>query len=155
MTVEMAETKTGGKNQETETKIENGSKCYFFQFITFLLIRKRSRERRRSRDRDREREEKKRKEEKEQREKREREDRERQRQLEEEERRRKEELRLAEEEAELCERDKRTVFVYHLHPKVDSKMLTEFFAKAGKVRDVRLITDKKTGKSKGYARFHK
>eukprot|EP00668_Euglena_longa_P011401 GGOE01013802.1.p1 GENE.GGOE01013802.1~~GGOE01013802.1.p1 ORF type:complete len:471 (-),score=89.33 GGOE01013802.1:104-1516(-) len=113
--------------------------------------RKHSRERRRSRDRhsrDTEREERKRREEKE-RQRRE-EDRERQRQLEEEERRRKEELRLAEEEAELCERDKRTVFVYHLHPKVDSKILTDFFSKAGKVRDVRLITDKKTGKSKGF-----
>ena len=71
--------------------------------------------------------------------------------MEEEKRRQEEELRFAEEEAELCERDKRTVFVYHLHPRVDSKVLSDFFSKAGKVRDVRLITDKKTGKSKGYA----
>lgn len=69
---------------------------------------------------------------------------------EEEEAKQKEELRMAEEEAELCERDKRTVFVYHLHPRVDSKILGDFFDKAGKVRDVRLITDKKTGRSKGY-----
>jgi RNA-binding protein 39 len=120
--------------------------------------RKRSQERRKSkdrekdRDRDKERDERRRRDEKEkkEREQQEREDRERTRQIEEEERKRKEELRLAEEEAELCERDKRTVFVYHLHPKVDSKVLSDFFAKAGKVRDVRLITDKKTGKSKGF-----
>eukprot|EP00661_Eupelagonemidae_sp_cell13_P006562 gene6562-3982_t len=44
--------------------------------------------------------------------------------------------------ARAIERDKRTVLVSNLHPKVDDFEIFEFFSKAGKVRDVRLITDK-------------
>eukprot|EP00999_Lentomonas_sp_LEN2_P002559 NODE_441_length_1499_cov_51.904519_g409_i0.p1 GENE.NODE_441_length_1499_cov_51.904519_g409_i0~~NODE_441_length_1499_cov_51.904519_g409_i0.p1 ORF type:complete len:486 (+),score=105.78 NODE_441_length_1499_cov_51.904519_g409_i0:107-1459(+) len=55
-----------------------------------------------------------------------------------------------EKHAQQFERDKRTVFVYHLHPGVTGDMLKDFFAKAGAVREVQLITDKRTGRSKGF-----
>eukprot|EP01065_Artemidia_motanka_P045465 TRINITY_DN6692_c0_g1_i1.p1 TRINITY_DN6692_c0_g1~~TRINITY_DN6692_c0_g1_i1.p1 ORF type:complete len:537 (+),score=89.87 TRINITY_DN6692_c0_g1_i1:103-1611(+) len=65
------------------------------------------------------------------------------------------ELGAAEKMARAIERDRRTVFVSHLHPKVDDFEVFEFFSRAGKVRDVRLITDK-NGKSKGcgYVEFY-
>ena len=52
--------------------------------------------------------------------------------------------------ARQIERDKRTVFVSSLHPKVDDFHLFEFFSTAGKVRDVRMVTDKR-GKSQGFS----
>ena len=59
-------------------------------------------------------------------------------------------LTEAEKIARQIERDKRTVFVSSLHPRVDDTELFEFFSKAGKVRDVRIVTDKR-GKSQGFA----
>lgn len=54
------------------------------------------------------------------------------------------------------ERDQRTVFAYQLSLKADEKDVYEFFCKAGKVRDVRLIMDRITGRSKGvgYIEFY-
>jgi hypothetical protein len=48
------------------------------------------------------------------------------------------------------DRDARTVFVTNLPTKADEKDIRNFFGKAGKVRDVRLITDRFSRKSKGY-----
>ena len=93
---------------------------------------------------------------------RDREERDRERGREREERRKVDEKKRQEEEltpeekmARAIERDKRTVFVSHLHPKVEDVELFEFFSKAGKVRDVRFITDK-SGRSKGlgYVEFY-
>lgn len=48
------------------------------------------------------------------------------------------------------DRDARTVFVTNLPLKANAQDIKEFFERAGKVRDVRLITDRFSKKSKGY-----
>uniref|UniRef100_A0A6A7FZR4 RNA-binding protein 39 isoform X1 n=1 Tax=Hirondellea gigas TaxID=1518452 RepID=A0A6A7FZR4_9CRUS len=55
-----------------------------------------------------------------------------------------------------AERDRRTVFACQIHPRVDEKDIFDFFSQCGKVRDVQLIRDAKTSKSKGlaYVEFH-
>ena len=57
-----------------------------------------------------------------------------------------------EQERELAEleRDLRTVFVYQLHPKAPLKDIFKLFSQAGKVADIRIITDRYTGRSKGF-----
>ncbi|KAG6487906.1 hypothetical protein ZIOFF_056644 [Zingiber officinale] len=54
------------------------------------------------------------------------------------------------------ERDQRTVFAYQLSLKADERDVYEFFSKAGKVRDVRLIMDRNSRRSKGvgYIEFY-
>ncbi|KAJ7967135.1 RNA-binding protein 39 [Quillaja saponaria] len=47
------------------------------------------------------------------------------------------------------ERDQRTVFAYQISLKADEKDVYEFFSRAGKVRDVRLIMDRNSRRSKG------
>lgn len=54
-----------------------------------------------------------------------------------------------EKEAEDIDRDRRTVFACQIHPRVDERDIFEFFSQCGKVRDVQLIRDAKTSKSKG------
>ncbi|KAK2175508.1 hypothetical protein NP493_727g01036 [Ridgeia piscesae] len=49
------------------------------------------------------------------------------------------------------ERDARTIFCMQLSAKIRPRDLEEFFSSVGKVRDVRLITDNKTRRSKGIA----
>lgn len=49
------------------------------------------------------------------------------------------------------ERDARTVFCMQLSARIRARDLEEFFSSVGKVRDVRLITDNKTRRSKGIA----
>lgn len=49
------------------------------------------------------------------------------------------------------ERDARTVFAYSVSTKADERDLYEFFSQAGKVVDVKPITDRHTGRSKGMA----
>jgi len=49
------------------------------------------------------------------------------------------------------DRADRTVFVFHLHPKVTGEDLYAFFSMVGQVDDIRLITDSRTKKSKGLA----
>ncbi|KAI9353063.1 RNA binding motif protein 39b [Zopfochytrium polystomum] len=55
-----------------------------------------------------------------------------------------------------AERDRRTVFIMQLAARVRSSDIADFFSAAGKVRDVRLITDRVTRKSKGvgYVEFY-
>jgi RNA-binding protein 39 len=57
-----------------------------------------------------------------------------------------------EQERELkeLERDLRTIFVYQLHPKAELKDMFAFFSVAGKVADIRIITDRYTKRSKGF-----
>ncbi|XP_058087263.1 uncharacterized protein LOC131234422 [Magnolia sinica] len=54
------------------------------------------------------------------------------------------------------ERDQRTVFAYQMPLKATEKDVYEFFSKAGKVRDVRLIMDRNSRRSKGvgYIEFY-
>ncbi|XP_020111623.1 RNA-binding protein 39-like isoform X2 [Ananas comosus] len=54
------------------------------------------------------------------------------------------------------ERDRRTVFAYQMPLKATEKDVYEFFSKAGKVRDVRLIMDRNSRRSKGvgYIEFY-
>lgn len=59
--------------------------------------------------------------------------------------------REQERELKELERATRTVFAYNLNIKADSRDLFEFFSKAGKVTDIRIITDRNTRKSKGLA----
>eukprot|EP00927_Polykrikos_kofoidii_P005620 TRINITY_DN12228_c0_g1_i1.p1 TRINITY_DN12228_c0_g1~~TRINITY_DN12228_c0_g1_i1.p1 ORF type:complete len:489 (+),score=102.85 TRINITY_DN12228_c0_g1_i1:98-1564(+) len=93
--------------------------------------KRRDRDRSRSKDRERERLEK------------EREREERRRQEEEEERRR---------QVEDATRGDRTVMIICLHHKADERDVYEFFStNAGKVRDVQIIRDARTGRSKGLA----
>nr|QMV47679.1 squamosa-binding protein-like 39 [Paeonia suffruticosa] len=47
------------------------------------------------------------------------------------------------------ERDQRTVFAYQMPLKANEKDVYDFFSKAGKVRDVRLIMDRNSRRSKG------
>ncbi|XP_067928872.1 RNA-binding protein 39-like isoform X2 [Watersipora subatra] len=49
------------------------------------------------------------------------------------------------------ERDARTVFCMQLAARIRSRDLEEFFSSVGKVKDVKLITDNKTRRSKGIA----
>lgn len=49
------------------------------------------------------------------------------------------------------ERDARTIFCMQLSARIRPRDLEEFFSSIGKVRDVRLITDNKTRRSKGIA----
>ncbi|XP_067652286.1 RNA-binding protein 39-like isoform X2 [Haliotis asinina] len=49
------------------------------------------------------------------------------------------------------ERDARTIFCMQLSARIRPRDLEEFFSSVGKVRDVRLITDNKTRRSKGIA----
>ncbi|XP_022726225.1 RNA-binding protein 39-like isoform X2 [Durio zibethinus] len=54
------------------------------------------------------------------------------------------------------ERDQRTVFAYQIPLKANEKDIYEFFSRAGKVRDVRLILDRNSRRSKGvgYIEFY-
>ncbi|XP_011045848.1 PREDICTED: RNA-binding protein 39 [Populus euphratica] len=54
------------------------------------------------------------------------------------------------------ERDQRTVFAYQICLKADERDVYEFFSRAGKVRDVRLIMDRNSRRSKGvgYIEFY-
>eukprot|EP00850_Spirogloea_muscicola_P000824 SM000003S11069 [mRNA] locus=s3:599320:604380:- [translate_table: standard] len=54
------------------------------------------------------------------------------------------------------ERDQRTVFAYQINLKADERDVYEFFSRAGKVRDVRLIMDRNSRRSKGvgYVEFY-
>ncbi|EME27334.1 RNA-binding protein [Galdieria sulphuraria] len=49
------------------------------------------------------------------------------------------------------ERDLRTIFVWQLAQKVTEKDVYNFFSAAGKVRDIRMIIDKRSGRHKGAA----
>lgn len=49
------------------------------------------------------------------------------------------------------ERDARTVFVWQLSARIRQRDLEDFFSSVGKIRDVRLIIDGKTKRSKGIA----
>lgn len=46
-------------------------------------------------------------------------------------------------------RDDLTVLVQRIHPRADDFDIFEFFSQAGKVRDIRLIRDQRSNKSKG------
>src|SRR4051794_15512471 len=48
-------------------------------------------------------------------------------------------------------RTAQTIFVTGIHPKIDDMDLFEFFSHAGRVDDIQLIKDGRTGKSKGLA----
>ncbi|GAY60256.1 hypothetical protein CUMW_200540 [Citrus unshiu] len=63
-------------------------------------------------------------------------------------RRYKEKKEVVEPEAD-PERDQRTVFAYQMPLKATERDVYEFFSKAGKVRDVRLIMDRNSRRSKG------
>ncbi|KAJ4784494.1 hypothetical protein LUZ62_035740 [Rhynchospora pubera] len=107
---------------------------------------RRSKSRHRDEDRDREKERYREK-------SRERENREKSRERDYRDRRKKDET--AEPEAD-PERDQRTVFAYQLSLRADERDVYEFFSKAGKVRDVRLIMDRNSRRSKGvgYIEFY-
>ncbi|OVA00238.1 RNA recognition motif domain [Macleaya cordata] len=70
-------------------------------------------------------------------------------------RRFKEKKEVVEPEAD-PERDQRTVFAYQMPLKATERDVYEFFSKAGKVRDVRLIMDRNSRRSKGvgYIEFY-
>ncbi|KAJ6739889.1 SPLICING FACTOR (PAD-1) putative-RELATED [Salix purpurea] len=70
-------------------------------------------------------------------------------------RRFKEKKEVVEPEAD-PERDQRTVFVYQMPLKAAERDVYEFFSKAGKVRDVRVIMDRNSRRSKGvgYVEFY-
>ncbi len=59
--------------------------------------------------------------------------------------------REKERELRELERDTRTVFAYNLNLKAGEREVFEFFSRAGTVNDVRLIMDRNTKKSKGFA----
>ena len=52
--------------------------------------------------------------------------------------------------------DECTIMVMNLHPKTDEKAIYKMFVKCGKVRDVQIVTDPHSGKSKGigYVEFY-
>mmetsp|Transcript_33646 Transcript_33646/g.95156 ORF Transcript_33646/g.95156 Transcript_33646/m.95156 type:complete len:532 (+) Transcript_33646:298-1893(+) len=54
-------------------------------------------------------------------------------------------------ELEELERDTRTVFAYNVNTRATDKDIFEFFSQAGTVMDVRIITDRNTKRSKGFA----
>ncbi|KAK9950007.1 hypothetical protein M0R45_005514 [Rubus argutus] len=70
-------------------------------------------------------------------------------------RRFKDKKEMAEPEAD-PERDQRTVFAYQMPLKATERDVYEFFSRAGKVRDVRLIMDRNSRRSKGvgYIEFY-
>ncbi|XP_020246515.1 RNA-binding protein 39-like [Asparagus officinalis] len=82
-------------------------------------------------------------------------ERELEREIRERESRRFKEKKEAEPEAD-PERDQRTVFAYQMPLKATERDVYEFFSKAGKVRDVRLIMDRNSRRSKGvgYIEFY-
>ena len=49
------------------------------------------------------------------------------------------------------DRDTRTIFAYNLPLRATEKELFQFFSSAGKIGDVRIIVDRNTRKSKGFA----
>lgn len=49
------------------------------------------------------------------------------------------------------DRDIRTIFAYNLPLKASEKELFQFFSSAGQIGDVRIIVDRNTRKSKGFA----
>lgn len=59
--------------------------------------------------------------------------------------------RESEKHARELDRDYRTVFAYNLNLKADEKDIFEFFSTAGQVEDVRIIMDRNTRRSKGFA----
>ena len=61
------------------------------------------------------------------------------------------EARERERELKELDRDIRTVFAYNLPLRADERDLFKFFSGAGLVEDVRIITDRNTRKSKGFA----
>ena len=61
------------------------------------------------------------------------------------------EAREKERELKELDRDIRTVFAYNLPLKADERDLFEFFSKGGTVEDVRIIMDRNTRRSKGFA----
>ncbi|KAF8411609.1 hypothetical protein HHK36_004166 [Tetracentron sinense] len=67
----------------------------------------------------------------------------------------KEKKEMVEPEAD-PERDQRTVFAYQMPLKATERDVYDFFSKAGKVRDVRLIMDRNSRRSKGvgYVEFY-
>uniref|UniRef100_A0A7S0BGA1 RRM domain-containing protein n=1 Tax=Rhodosorus marinus TaxID=101924 RepID=A0A7S0BGA1_9RHOD len=68
-----------------------------------------------------------------------------------------EEKRLAaEKEVAEMERDLRTIFIWQLSQKVRERDVFDLFSRAGKVRDVRLIIDRRSGRHKGagYVEFY-
>ncbi|XP_028765957.1 RNA-binding protein 39 isoform X2 [Neltuma alba] len=124
--------------------------------------KERERDGERGRERDKERERERVKREKEERERfrrsRSRSDREREREREPEirdSRRFRDKKEAAEPEAD-PERDQRTVFAYQMPLKATERDVYEFFSKSGKVRDVRLIMDRNSRRSKGvgYIEFY-
>ncbi|EFN58013.1 hypothetical protein CHLNCDRAFT_57088 [Chlorella variabilis] len=54
-------------------------------------------------------------------------------------------------EMEALDRDTRTVFAYNLPLRAEEKEIFQFFIKAGPLNDIKVITDKTTGRSKGFA----
>ncbi|KAJ1298747.1 hypothetical protein BS78_01G477200 [Paspalum vaginatum] len=114
----------------------------------------------RDRDRDREREKEREREREKDRQRRSRSRSERRRDDEERDRYRDRDVRRRKEEAAEPEvdpeRDQRTVFAYQLSLKADERDVYEFFSRAGKVRDVRLIMDRNSRRSKGvgYIEFY-
>lgn len=54
-------------------------------------------------------------------------------------------------EMEALDRDTRTVFAYNLSLKAAEKDIFQFFIKAGPLNDIKIIADKTTGRSKGFA----
>lgn len=68
-------------------------------------------------------------------------------------RRERERERLSKEEEELkqLERTTRTIQAYNLSLKAEERDLFEFFSKAGKIADIKIIRDKTTGRSIGFA----
>jgi RNA-binding protein 39 len=48
-----------------------------------------------------------------------------------------------------AERDRRTIFITQLSQRVRREDLIEFFGQAGKVKDAKVVEDKRTGRSKG------
>jgi RNA-binding protein 39 len=48
------------------------------------------------------------------------------------------------------ERNARTVFITQLAARVTSNDVAKFFSPAGQIRDIRIVHDKATGRSKGY-----
>ncbi|XP_014523416.1 RNA-binding protein 39 isoform X1 [Vigna radiata var. radiata] len=122
--------------------------------------RERDRDRERERDRDRDRRDKEREERERSRRSRSRSERERERERERDfdtrdTRRFRDKKEAAEPEAD-PERDQRTVFAYQMPLKASERDVYEFFSKAGKVRDVRLIMDRNSRRSKGvgYIEFY-
>ena len=61
------------------------------------------------------------------------------------------EARDRERELQELDRDIRTVFLYNLSLKAQERDIFELFSRAGKVTDVRIIMDRNTRKSKGFA----